>query len=148
MQNATALYSQASAYLVPKQWSAPLDNSLQFINWPWCSMVWNNSLASLYQVLWLCSVSAFLCSSSLEEHNPLKIPWLYPNTVQEQLKHECVINTVLMINPKHSTTAATRKNMSHLKPGLNKPVWHKSCQIVIVKKMKLFLTLLWTSRLL
>ncbi|KAK4829726.1 hypothetical protein QYF61_006187 [Mycteria americana] len=32
----------------------------------------------------------------------------------QQLKHQCVINIILILNPKHSTTPATRKKINSI----------------------------------
>ena len=74
-------------------------------------MVWNIPLASLGQLSWLCPLPASCAppASSLKgQYEKLKSPWLSVSTAQQQLKRQCVISILLILNPKHSTTPATR----------------------------------------
>ena len=64
---------------------------------------------------------SFLCTSFLAEHGKLQSPWLSVSTAQQQLKHQCIINIMLILNPKHSTIPATRKKINSV-PAENKTV--------------------------
>lgn len=43
---------------------------------------------------------SYLCLCSLAEHGKLKISWFRVSSAQHQLKHQCVINTLLILSPK------------------------------------------------
>lgn len=89
-------------------WSLPA-NSPQFTHWTWHSAVWNIPLASLGQLFLIVLPPGFLCTCSLAEHGTLISPWLRAHSAQQQLKHQCVNNIILILNPKHSTVPATKK---------------------------------------
>lgn len=67
-------------------------------------------LGSAFLVL---SSSSSLCTASpltarhCEKH---RSAWLCLSTAQQQLKHWCVISTVLILNPKHSTNSDAEEN--------------------------------------
>lgn len=71
-------------------------------------------LAILDQLSWFCLIPASCVplTSSLERQcEKLKSPWLRVSTVQQQLKHWCVIFFILIINPKQNIILATRKKI-------------------------------------
>lgn len=75
---------QCLFYSMPKQWLVPPDSSPQLINWTWCSMVWNNTLASLDQALWSCFISAFCAAPHWQNTTHWKVldfmPTLFSNS--------------------------------------------------------------------
>jgi len=105
MHSATAHYPLTS----PPLSSDPAPIQLpQFIYWAWRHMVWNMPLASLDQLAWLYSLpdsagTAREAEKSLTSNNH------YLATTK---KHQCIINIILILNPKHSTIPATRKKIN------------------------------------
>ena len=95
----------------------PWDNSPQFICSAWRHMVRNIPLVSLGQLPWLypfpasCASPASLLAGQYEK---LKSPWLRVSTAQEELKHQHVINIILIPSPKHSTISSTRKKINSI----------------------------------
>ena len=63
-------------------------------------MVWNTPLATLGQLSWVCPLPApaaplaYLLAGQSEK---LKSPWLGVSTALQQLKHQCVINVILIL---------------------------------------------------
>lgn len=53
-----------------------------------------------------------LCTCSLADHETLKSPQLRVSTAQQQLKCQCVINAILILNPKCSTVPANKKKIN------------------------------------
>jgi len=102
--------------------------SPSFYWWAWHHMLWDIPLVSwghLFQ-LGLLPISCAPPAYSLAGHcEKQKRPWHNVSAVQQQLKHPCVINTVLDTNPKHSTIQATRKkiNSSLAKTGTKVLGW-------------------------
>lgn len=76
-----------------------LDMTLSFIEYPFCHFG-----SAVFTMLHL----SFLCTSSLAEGRKLKSPWLRVSTAQEQLKHQCATQH-LILHPKFSTGSATEK---------------------------------------
>lgn len=58
---------------------------------------------------------SFLCTCSMSENRKLKSPWLRASTAQQQLKHQCDINRMLVLNPKiqHHCPSQKQDFMSH-----------------------------------
>lgn len=59
------------------------------------------------------SPPCFLCClSSLvpKQHEKLRSPWLCSSTTEQQWKHECVVTTIFLLNPKHGIIAAMKKS--------------------------------------
>jgi len=80
-------------------------------------MVWNTPLASLGQLSWVCPLpapAAPLACSLAGQSEKLKSPWLGVSTALQQLKHQHVINILLILNPKHSTTPPTRRKINSI----------------------------------
>jgi len=75
-------------------------------------MAWNTPLANLGQLSWVCPLpapAAPLACPLAGQSEKLKSPWLGVSTALQQLKHQRVINTLLILNPKHSTLPATMR---------------------------------------
>lgn len=73
--------------------------------------------------LWPVRVSCSSCvpsqlpvpsASSLAGNEKLKSPWFHVSTAQQQLKPQCVINIILILNPTHSTVPATGKRINSI----------------------------------
>lgn len=45
----------------------------------------------------------------LAKHGTLRIPWPRISSAEQQPKHQCVINNILILNPKYSTVSAKTK---------------------------------------
>lgn len=56
--------------------------------------------------------ASFLCPCSATEHEALKSPCLWEITAQQQLKHQCVINTILILSQTHTVQATKGKMKS------------------------------------
>ena len=116
MHNAIAHLLPTDAQLVPKQRSSDPSqpHSPQFMYWTWCHMARNIALASLGQLSWLCPLPTSCAPPAflLAGHEKLKNPWLGLNATGDNWKHQCVINILLILNPKHSTIPATRKKIN------------------------------------
>ncbi|KFV44559.1 Sodium channel protein type 5 subunit alpha, partial [Gavia stellata] len=50
----------------------------------------------------------------LGQYKKLKIPRLSVSTAQQQLKHQCVVNIILLLDPKHRTIPTTRKKINSI----------------------------------
>lgn len=76
-------------------------------------MVWNIPLASLGQLPWYFSLPA-TCALHWQDTKRSRniLGCMYVSTAQQELKPRCEINIILILNPKHSTTPGTRKEMS------------------------------------
>lgn len=64
------------------------------------------------QLFQLCPLPTFCAAPALPlagHHEELKSPWLSVNTPQWQPKHQCLINVILILHPKHSAVPATQK---------------------------------------
>ena len=75
------------------------------------------------------SPPSFLCPpaySLVGWGEKLKSPWLSVNTAQQQLKHQCVINIILILNPNHITVPATRKKINSIPAETRTPLWQGS----------------------
>lgn len=57
--------------------------------------------------------------SQLYCYEKLKSSWLKVSTAKQQLRHQCIINVILKLNPKHSTMPATRKKITFI-PAQNR----------------------------
>ena len=90
----------------------------QLIYWAWRHMVWNSPLASLGQLSWLCPLPAS-CASGRAWNAKKSLASI--NITQQQLKHQCVINIILMLNPKHSTIPATKKKINSIPAKTSTP---------------------------
>lgn len=89
----------------------------QFTHWEWHYMVWDIPLASLGQLPWLCPLPASHAppaTSKAGHHEELKSSWLSVSTAQHQGNHQCVVNIVSILNPKHSTVSATGKKITSI----------------------------------
>lgn len=92
----------------------PLASSSQFICWVWFSMVWDSS--------WVIWVSCHIPSHLLAHLQPA--PWQgskrrqkvfdWVSTAQQQLQCYCVINIILVLNPKHSIIPAAKKKINSI----------------------------------
>lgn len=85
----------------------------QFVSWAWCHTVWYIPLAGLDQLCPLpnpCAPPAFLLSG----HETLKSLDLIYVLLSNNLKLQCVIKIILMLNPNHNTIASTRKKMNSI----------------------------------
>lgn len=58
--------------------------------------------------------SSFLFISSLAEHETPKSPGLGESTTKHQPKHQCVIDIILIMNPKQSAVPAIEKKMTFI----------------------------------
>lgn len=54
------------------------------------------------------------CGSRIRKRERGTCTWHCTSTVQQQPKHRCVINTVLVTNPKHTTVRAAAKNVNSI----------------------------------
>lgn len=66
----------------------------------------------------------FLYPCSLAVHGQWRTPWLILSATEEQQKkHWCAINIVLLLNPKHSTVLPSRRKFNSIqaksRPALN-----------------------------
>lgn len=117
-------------------WASPLGSLLS---------IWDihHSLISLWLVLcWPCSLNGISCTSSLAEHRKSKSPWLRVSTTKQWLQHQCIINIILVLNPKYSTVLVMKKRISHLSQtpnSLSLYSW-KRCP----KPLVIFMALLWS----
>lgn len=69
------------------------------------------------QVRVLALIPSGLSTFSLAEHQTLKSLWVRVSTAEQQLKHYCVIDIILILVKKTSSVSATRKKInSQLKP--------------------------------
>lgn len=89
-----------------------LASSPRFISSAWCSEVWNIPLASSGQLYCLCSLPA-----SCAVHRKLKQPSFRLSTTYQQLNHQFVTSSILILNPKHCTVCAWKKTLCQLKSG-------------------------------
>lgn len=67
------------------------------------------------QLFWSCSLQ-LLVHFQLAEHGILQNPFLEVNMTQQQIKHQHVTGNNLILNPKHRTIPATRKEINSI-PG-------------------------------
>lgn len=58
-----------------------------------------------------CAPPAF---SMAGQYVKLKGPWFSVSTAQKQLKHQCGVSIILILNPDHSTIPATRKKINFI----------------------------------
>lgn len=110
-------------------------------------MVWDIPLTSLGQLCWLYPPSASCAPPAIllaVLHKNLKSPWLSVNTALQQLEHWCVIDTVLIRNPKHRIIPATRKKMNFI-PSETRTVLHSNLTFVFPFQMACFLTIFFLS---
>jgi len=117
MHYAIAHVSPTNAQLVPVQQSPPWPASPKFMCSAWCHMVWNIPLASWRQLSWLWPLPAACASAASPlagQCEKLRSPWLSVSTAQQHLNHQCVINIILIPNPKQSTISATRKKINSI----------------------------------
>lgn len=80
----------------------------------WCGIsLWSIQLRVVLAVfpLFLVSISSLL--AGVENENQGK-PWCYASTIQQKLKHRCIINTALAKTPKYSTIWATVKKVNSI----------------------------------
>ena len=80
-------------------------------------MGWNTPLASLGQLPWVCPLPAPAAPPACPlagQSKKLENPWLSVSTALQQLKHQCDINIILILNPKHSTLPATRRKINSI----------------------------------
>jgi len=64
-------------------------------------MVWNTPLASLGQLSWVCPLPALAAPPACllaGQSKKLRCPWLGISTALQQLKHQGVINTLLILS--------------------------------------------------
>lgn len=57
--------------------------------------------------------------SQFYSYEKLKSSWLNVSTAKQKLRHQCIINITLKLNPKHSTMQATRKKITFI-PAQNR----------------------------
>ena len=76
------------------------------LEYPWASL---GQLSQLCPLPASCAPPASLLAGQYEK---LKSPWLRISTAQQQLKHQCVINVILILNPKRNTIPATRNKIN------------------------------------
>lgn len=86
----------------------------------WFQVYWTS--LRFGQLFFLCPFSLW-CSLVSSLHEKMKSPWLSVGAAQQQLKHWCVTNIILILNPKQSTVLGRTLTQSWLKPGQ----W--SCQL-------------------
>lgn len=96
---------------IPQQWSASKSPTPPVYALPLAFSVWNISCTSPGHLSWLCPASSS-CTSLPAEYGKLKSPWFRIRTTQQQPKHHCAFNAVLILNPKCSTVPATWKKMN------------------------------------
>lgn len=85
--------------------------------------LWTNHLVNLHQLSQFCSLSAFYLPQPTHcwgKSGKLRKPWCCVSTVQQQLKHWHVINSVLVTNLKFR---AARKKINAVPVKTTK--WHK-----------------------
>lgn len=134
---------QCLFYSMPKQW--PPDSSPQLINWTWCSMVWNNTLASLDQVLWSCFISAFCAAPHWQNTTHWKVLDFMPTLSATAKTLMCYQH---YSHDKSKTQYYTRYQEEYV-PAESRTHFNSMVQVMSncnCWKMKLFLTLLWSSR--
>lgn len=78
---------------------------------------------------------SFLCSAA--EHEALESPRLWVITAQKQLKHQCVINTILILNPKLTRYQPLRGKwtLSWLEPRQELLIWNVITRLVQLRKL-------------
>lgn len=76
-----------------------------------------------------------LCTCSIAEHETLESPCLTLSPTQQQLKHQCGINIAVMLNPKHSSVAATREEMNSIAPETRAAKQHAREQLAVADLM-------------
>lgn len=124
----TAHWRMLDPVPTPRSGALP-GNSPQFIHWTWCSMVWDIPLASLSHCA-SCAPSQFLfCSYSLSEHETLNKSLTQDKHNLVKKSYQCVIYTILTLNPKRSTVTAAEQKLTlfQLKPK-EKIFLFKGCQ--------------------
>ena len=85
-------------------------------------MVWNTPLASLGQLSWVCPLpapAASLACSLAGQSEKLRSPWLGVSTALQQLKHQHVISSLLILiqNIAPCQLLGGKLTLSYLKPG-------------------------------
>lgn len=55
-----------------------------------------------------------LCTSLVAEQGKPRSPWLKLSTTEQQLKHRCGINIILILSPTYNTVATTRKKINSI----------------------------------
>ena len=84
--------------------------SPSFYCWAWCPMVWDIPLVILGHLSWLCALPV-PCAPPIPllVRQKQKSPWLCASTALQQLKHWCVVTSILIKNPRHCITQASTK---------------------------------------
>ncbi|XP_071888431.1 uncharacterized protein [Anas platyrhynchos] len=80
-------------------------------------MGWNSPLATLGQLSCVCPLPAPAAPPACPlagQSAKLQSPWLSVSTALRQLKHQRVINIILSLNAKHSTTPARRRKINSI----------------------------------
>lgn len=83
----------------------------EFLYWAWCSVIWKGPLGSSGQLSWSWVPHSFLCTCLPAENGKLASPWVRGSTALKHLKHQCVINDFLILNPKHNITQHYRRKL-------------------------------------
>lgn len=106
---------------VPKQWSAPTGQlpPVYKVSRIVCGTASSSQLSWLYSFPDLVHLLAGTAWDTTS-------PWLWESTAQHELKHQCVINTILILNPKHSTVPANKMKINSIPAGTRTKIKVKS----------------------
>lgn len=84
------------------------DRLPQFLYWAWCCMEHPSGQFQSPPLAML--LPCFLNIWSPTEHGKMKSPWF--STIEQPLKHQCVINIIFTLHPNHCTGPATKKKIN------------------------------------
>lgn len=111
------------ARLLPQPYWPLLTNSHQFIHRAWHSVVWNIPLSSSDQMSQLCSSWLLVNPLAVRACKTGKSLMFRVSYWAKTKTHQCVINIILILSPKHSTSLATRKKLYSIPAEKSTPVW-------------------------
>lgn len=84
----------------------------------WCYLAWNSPVVCLAQLSLLCPLPAShppsLLTAGGGQHEKQRRPWCHSSAVQQQPKHQHVIDTVLATNRKVGTVQAATKGIGRI----------------------------------
>lgn len=121
-QSLPTLHGQIDAQTVPelKMVKFPLGPALPFYHWAWRYMPWNISLVSQVICLvvsspnLLCTPQSIHCLFTVGAEWETAKAFALCKHFQQELKHPCVINTVLGTNLNHTTIRAAVKTITFI----------------------------------
>jgi len=110
--------------VVPEQWNRSRCAPTPF-NTPstWCYMLWIILLDSLRKLSQLCPLPApwALC---------WEWPWLCAALLRDNYQHQCVINVVFLLEPKHSIVPGTLRKTIPSQLNVRQGVWEDAVDLV------------------